>query len=547
MHPYLLRDALLLSVLGGLIFALNAQGWQAPPVFRRLRGLPRPGQMLLLTGLIVALAGGAGLAAGLAGIGGLAATIAWWLGLVLQIVGAWWPGPTVDYAQPQVRWSRDAAGNFVPLAAGVGEDSAAARRALGLQMGRRAWLAWLLVILIAAAFLRFWNLDQLPPGCINQECDAALHLTTGLLEDGPPGSLSSWKSGLLEAGLAGGLAELFVRATGAGVLSLRLAAATLAWLTVLVLAGALQRLVGRPAALLGTALLAISPWHIWASRSSDPWIAAALLAAVTLWLALEALAHTHARWWVAWGIAAGLLAVQAPQLWPGIAVWVAVTGGLGLAQGWRRRRHVGESDLWLWSLAGLGAALGAGLPAVIGAMSSAAVPPPAGDTLAANLTDLAGTLLRPEVSIIGPFVGAGLVNGLVMALAVVGCGALLRHLRQPQAGTGAGGGGLPAGDCRTAQYGRRSARQRAAACAAAAARPGSRGIGPGPGSLGAGLGAAACAACAPGCCGGTGRAGHWRARHCGVNGGAGCRQQRLRHGSRDRHGALYWRLVPPGT
>ena len=159
--PYLLRDALLFSVLGGLIFALNAQGWQAPPVFRRLRGLPRPGQMLLLTGLIVALAGGGGLAAGLTGIGGLAATIAWWLGLVLQVVGAWWPGPTVDYAQPQVRWSRDAAGKFVPLAVGVGEDSAAAHRALGLQMGRRAWLAWLLVILIAAAFLRFWNLDQL--------------------------------------------------------------------------------------------------------------------------------------------------------------------------------------------------------------------------------------------------------------------------------------------------------------------------------------------------------------------------------------------------
>jgi hypothetical protein len=414
--PYLLRDALLLSVLGGLIFALNAQGWQAPPVFRRLRGLPRPGQMLLVTGLIVALAGGAGLAAGLEGVPGLAATIAWWLGLVLQIAGAWWPGATVDYAPPQVRWSRNAAGNFVPLAAGAGEDSAAARRALGLQMGRRAWLAWLLVILIAAAFLRFWNLDQLPPGCVNQECDAALHLTQ-VLQEGAD----------------------FSRTLPGGVLSLRLAAGTLGWLTVLVLAGALQRLVARPAALLGTALLAISPWHIWASRSSDPLIATALLAAVTLWLALEALAHTHARWWVAWGIAAGLLAAQAPQLWPGIALWVAITGGLGLAQGWRRRGHVGESDLWLWPLAGLVAALGAGLPAVIGAMSSAAVPTPAGDTLpinlTGNLTNLAGTLLRPEVSIIGPFVGAGLVNGLVMALAVVGCGALLRHLRQPQAGT----------------------------------------------------------------------------------------------------------------
>ena len=196
--PYLLRDALLLGVLGGLVFALNAQGWQAPPVFRRLRGLPRPGQILLLTGLIVTLGGGVGLASGLAGVLGLAATIAWWLGLLLQFVGAWWPG---------ARWtmrSRRCAGRATRPATSCRcrqaeeEDSPAARRALGLAMGRRAWLAWLLLILVAAAFLRFWNLEQLPPGCINQECDAALHLTQGLQEVGPPGGGTSWKWDLLE-------------------------------------------------------------------------------------------------------------------------------------------------------------------------------------------------------------------------------------------------------------------------------------------------------------------------------------------------------------
>ena len=94
--PYLLRDALLLSVLGALIYALNAQGWQAPPVFRRLRGLPRPGQMLLLTGLIVALAGGAGLAAGLEGIPGLAAVIAW---TVYSLLLRHWQSPLDPFAR----------------------------------------------------------------------------------------------------------------------------------------------------------------------------------------------------------------------------------------------------------------------------------------------------------------------------------------------------------------------------------------------------------------------------------------------------------------
>ena len=459
--PYLLRDALLLGTLGGLVFAFNAQGWQAPPVFRRLRGLPRPGQILLLTGLIVTLGSSVGLASGLAGVLGLAATIAWWLGILLQFIGSWWPGAAVDYARPQVRWSRDASGNFVPLSTALEEGSPAARSSLSLAMGRRTWLAWLLLILAAAAFLRFWNLEQLPPGCINQECNAALQLTQG-----PPGGGTSWRWDLLEVGPPGGvdlqgwLAVLFVRITQAGVLSLRLAATTIGWLTVLVMAAALQRLVGPAAALLGAALLAISPWHIWAGRSSDPWIAAAFLAAITLWLALEAMARTHARWWVLWGISAGLLTAQTLSLWPGIAVWVAATASLGLVQGWRRRGHVGENDLWQWPLAGLFAALGVGLPAVAATLraggaagvAGVAVPDagtagtaaatagafglalPGFEQLLANMANLANALLRPEVSAIGPFVETGLVNSLVVALALVGCGALLRHLRQPQAG-----------------------------------------------------------------------------------------------------------------
>jgi hypothetical protein len=448
--PYLLRDTLLLAAGGSLIFALNAGGWQPSPVFRRLRGLPRPGRLLLLTGLLVTLGSSLALlaagtplpglpasteppslavntaASGLAGVVGLGAVIAWWLGLLLQLGGAWWPGPTVDYAQPPVRWGRDAAGNIVPLA--TGEAGSRTRRTLDQALGRRTMLGALLLILLLAAALRFWNLADLPPGCIDQECAAALRVAEGFSPPGPPGELA----------LLAWLASLLQPFTASGVLSLRLAGALIGWLTLLPLAGALHRLVQGPAALTALALLAINPWHIWSSRSSDPWIATALLAAVTLWLGLEALARNHVRWWLPWGIAAGFLVIQAPALWQGIGLWVAATGGSGLLWSWRRRGHVGESDLWQWPLVGLLAASATALPAIAAQWSAGGLPdgsPATFARLAATLTTLAGALLRPELSTLGPLVAGGLLNALVVALVVGGGGALLGYLRRPQAVT----------------------------------------------------------------------------------------------------------------
>jgi sugar lactone lactonase YvrE len=426
--PHLLRDALLLAAAGGLLFALNAWGWQPPPVFRRRRGLPRPGQFLLLTGLLVTLGGSLALALGASGVLGLGAAIAWWLGLLLQLGGAWWPGPAVDYAQPPVRWSRDAEGNIVsrPATRPV-RPAIPPRRTLDGALSRRTALAWLLLTLFVAAGLRFWNLEHLPPGCIDQECAAALRLAQpqDAQSASLPGSLPllDWLAGLLQP------------FTQSSVLSLRLAAAVLGWLTLLPLAGAFNRLARPPAALVALSLAALSPWHIWAGRSSEPGIATALLAAVTLWLGLEALARDHVRWWLPWGIAAGLLAVQAPTLWPGVTVWVLATGGTGLVHGLRRRRHVGESDLWQWPLAGLLAAAATALPAVysFAGTNLASVSHTGASLAGANLASLVAVLVRPELSTLGPLVAGGLLNGLAAALAVGGGGTLLRHLRKPQA------------------------------------------------------------------------------------------------------------------
>ena len=373
--PHLLVDALLLGLAGGLVFAFQAGGWQAPPVLRRRRGLSSTGWLLLLTGLAVALGGGAGLGLGWTGIGGQAAAIALGLGIVLQLAGAWWPGAASEYARPATHWGKDAAGNFVPLPAGEGDGSAPARRRPAPGLGVR------------------------------------------LLE---PAGANAAAAGLA---LDTRLAALLAQWTQSSLLGLRLASALFGWLTVLGVALALRRLVGPLPALLGAALLALSPWHLWAGRSSDPWLAAGCLAALALWLGLEALARSHARWWLPWGVAAGLLAAQTPALWPAVALWVLVVAGLGLGQARRQAGRVGAADYWRWPLCGLLAALGAALPAY-GAAALPAV------DVAGNAAVLAGALLRPEATAAGALVQSGLLSLWLAALALLGAGVLLRHWRQ---------------------------------------------------------------------------------------------------------------------
>lgn len=74
------------------------------------------GRLVLFTGAVVALAGGA-----LAGFGGegavaLSVRLIWLLGVALLAVGACWPGGVVEYAQPDYRWEKDRHGGFVQVA-----------------------------------------------------------------------------------------------------------------------------------------------------------------------------------------------------------------------------------------------------------------------------------------------------------------------------------------------------------------------------------------------------------------------------------------------
>ena len=105
------------------------------------------------------------------------------------------------------------------------------------------------------------------------------------------------------------------------------------------------RLSGLPAALLTTAVLALSPWAIWASRSSDPWTLTLLLSATALWLVLQGFAHANARWWTMAGVGLGLLFVETPLLRPAVGLWALAITLLAVLS---RRRNQGRWDgAWL--------------------------------------------------------------------------------------------------------------------------------------------------------------------------------------------------------
>jgi hypothetical protein len=133
---------------------------------------------------------------------------------------------------------------------------------------RASILLLLGVVVVLAAFVRLWRLTQLPPDCIDAECDRALALTAGNVT---PTLFTT-------------LARLLFTLTDQPLWSLRLSSALWGWLTIPVFFMAAQRWARPDSALLATMLLAFSPWHLWASRTTDPWITLPLLICLLLWI-----------------------------------------------------------------------------------------------------------------------------------------------------------------------------------------------------------------------------------------------------------------------
>jgi len=273
---YILRDSLILSTLAALIFAFNLPVWPPQPESDSLAPGPLSltSNILIGTGLICALLGGLG---GLFIGGGALSSlllILWILGIALFGVGAWRIQRTQTYSPPAYRWGVDAAGKYVRLA--LGDEPEAA---LAPDSPLFASPLWLLFVIGIAAFLRLWQLTSLPPDCIATECSRALALIEGSGTAAPALDLFQWITNALYA------------MTQQGLLSLRLTSALIGIATVHAFYLAARQITRSGGALLATVLLAANAWHIWASRSADPWIVLPLLFSLIIWAGLSVTAR----------------------------------------------------------------------------------------------------------------------------------------------------------------------------------------------------------------------------------------------------------------
>jgi hypothetical protein len=413
--PYLLRDALFVALLAALLFAWQSGGWIPIGVMRSVTRLAAPGQTLWLTGIVCLVAGGIGAGFDATGWPHLVATLVWGLGALLLVMGVWWPGASYTYAPAPYRWEQDAHGQFVRIAVGDASPPPVAPAS-----PRVAWIGVVLVMLLAIV-LRFWNLGALPSGCVGSECIDGLRLVDGqALTVSTQGAFNLYER----------LARLIYVGTEDGLLSLRIAAALFGSMGVLAFAG-VARQVTPPAFVAPVLLLiALNPWHLWASRSSDAWIETVFLILLALWLLLKAIAHSDLRWWTLAGLAWGVLFVEAPPLRIAVLLWTMAAATVGL---WRGVRS--EKRQLLVVAAALAAMFGVSAPAVTAALYGATLFPTV--ITASGVWDqaitLAGALLRPDVLLDSAIPGGVLISSLTAALAIVGFGVLVRAVRRPAA------------------------------------------------------------------------------------------------------------------
>ena len=407
---YVVRDGLLYLALAGIVFALAAGAMPPLSVTGMARRWPLDGR--ILTALAVGLAA----LAALLGAGSVWASGVWALAFALLAAGVWRWGERESYAQPAYRWTTDAAGHWVRAALEGGVAMLPADTSLpGALPARRMLLLPLLIVGGAGVFLRLWQLGDLPAGCVGAECEAALRLVES------PFALTS---------LYDVLAHALYRVTGDGLYSLRLAGAGIGALTLPLFYWAARPLDRAGGAALATMLLALTPWHIVASRTADPWIAAPLLISLALGAGLRAFASVDRRWWWAAGLAAGLLIVDAGPVRGAAITWAAVT--LALAA-WTLATAPVSTATRVYNLAAyLAAAAVVALPGLalsipfVG-MESGAVIAGAGGVYAV----LTGFLHSGATT--GSFLDMPLLAALPASLAVLGLGRLARSLNRPYA------------------------------------------------------------------------------------------------------------------
>lgn len=311
-QPGIARDALLLFILAGVIFAWNAQKPRPLRVASEwlARSWPRRGRLLSLAGLGVGVVSLALLWLNLQSLPGL---LLWPVAVALFLAGTALEERGSQGQRDRGTEGQEATPPNEPDSDGVeGAIDRADQPAITHHASRitlRAWLtahwdlALLALILAVSAFVRFYQLDVFPNGCQSDECNNGLDALRWL---GGAGYLPYAETNEGQATLFTYLIALSFQLFGVGVTQMRLVPALMGVLTIVAFYILARDLYGRHAALVGAALFATARWHVTFSRIVYELIMQPLVMLLLALFLLRAL-RTGKRW--QWALAGVMLAL----------------------------------------------------------------------------------------------------------------------------------------------------------------------------------------------------------------------------------------------
>ncbi len=312
-------------------------------------------------------------------------------------------------------------------------------------LSRWEWGA-LIVILLVAAFLRFYRLDAIPPGLTHDEADFVYDAVTVYNGARP---LYIAKVGYQAEPFMHYASALVMTLAGPNHLAVRLTSALFGTLLVGLVFAWTRMTFGPPVALTTAAFLTVGYWAVATSRfaiRAEPTASLATLAAIFFWLGMELPGASLARqkwwntvWWIGFtlAMAASIYVYEAPRVtW---AVYPAFGTLLAIAQPRLLRRHG-----WKLALALIAAGLLA-LPLLTHPMAWNRVGHLTGPLEAARSGSF-GPLLKNVLAALGMFVvrgdpfitynipGRPVFDPLTGALFVIGVTLCLWRWRRPAAG-----------------------------------------------------------------------------------------------------------------
>lgn len=196
-----------------------------------------------------------------------------------------------------------------------------------LEWLRRRWLPLVLAgILLLAVFMRFWQLDTLPPGLHPDEAANGLdvfRIFNGDLRplyntNGPRESLFFF------------IQAIFVKLLGHNILALRLAPALIGTLAVITTYLWAKSWFGQRVGLIAAFLMAVTPWAVTMSRLGFRASMTPLFVTLTLWLYTKGFQTGRLKWfaWAGLSLGAGMYTYLAFRLFPLALVLIAIAAAI---------------------------------------------------------------------------------------------------------------------------------------------------------------------------------------------------------------------------